>query len=96
MKFFVACPVLLQQIALSKRDKCILNFLKIVEKLFQKKLLSSKEVDDLKLQFEEFIDNVVKCNLDKLLSFNIFSSSFNAFYGQWLNTEIQSLAVYGK
>ena len=67
---------------INEKDECIL---KIVEKLYQRKLLPSKEADDSKLQFEEFIDNVVKCNSDKFLSFNICSSSLDAFYGQWLH-----------
>ena len=61
------------------------KFSKIVEKLYQRMLLPSKEADDSKLQFEEFIDSVVKCNSDKFLSFNICSSSLDAFYGQWLH-----------
>ena len=67
---------------INEKDECILKFSKIVEKLYQRKLLSSKEADDSKLQFEEFIDNVVKCNSDTFLSFNIYSSSLDAFYGQ--------------
>ena len=53
--------------------------------MYQQKLLPSKEADDSKFQFEEFIDDVVKCNSDKFLSFNICSSSLDAFYGQCLH-----------
>ena len=53
--------------------------------MYQRKLLSSKDADDSKLQFEEFIDHVVKCNSDKFLSFNSCLSSHDAFYGQWLH-----------
>ena len=70
---------------INEKDECILKFSKIVEKLYQRKLLPSKEADDSKLQFEDFLDNVVKCNSDKFLSFNICSSSLDAFYGQWLH-----------
>ena len=73
---------------INEKDECILTFeckfeFKI-EKLYQRKPLHSKEPDDSKLQFEEFIDNVMKCKSDKFLSFNICSSSLDAFYGQWL------------
>ena len=70
---------------INEKDECILKFSKIVEKLYHRKLLPSKEADDSKLQFEEFIGNAVKYNSDKLLSFNICSSSLDAFYGQWLH-----------
>ena len=70
---------------INEKDECILKFSKIVEKLYQRKLLSSKEADDSKWQFEEFIDNIVKRNLDKFLSFNICLSSVDAFYGQSLH-----------
>ena len=78
---------------INEKDECILKFSKIVEKLYQRKLLPSKEADDSKLQFEEFIDNVVKCNSDKFFSFNICSSSLDAFYRQWLhrNSKFSSL-----
>ena len=65
---------------INEKDEYILKFSKIVEKLYQRMLLPSKEADDSKLQFEEFIDNVVKGNSDKFLSFNICSSSLSAFY----------------
>ena len=68
---------------INKKDECILKFSKIVEKLCQRKLLPSKEADDSKLQFGKFIDNVMKCNSDRFLSFNICSPSLDAFYGQW-------------
>ena len=61
---------------INEKNECILKFSKIVEKLYQRKLLASKEADDSKLQFEEFIDNVARCNSDKFLS------SFDEFYGQ--------------
>ena len=51
-----------------------------IEKLYQRKPLHSKEPDDSKLQFEEFIDNVVKCKSDKFLSFNICSSTSLHFF----------------
>ena len=70
---------------INKKDECILKFFKTVEKLYQRKLSSSKEIDGSKLQFKEFIDNVVRCSSDTFLSFNIFSSSINAFYWQWLH-----------
>ena len=50
---------------INKKDECILKFSKIVEKLYQRKLLPSKEADDSKLQFEEFIENVLKSNSNK-------------------------------
>ena len=61
--------------------------------MYLRKLLPSKEADDSKLQFEEFIDNVVKCNSDKFLSFYICSSSLDAFYGQGVhrNPKFRSL-----
>ena len=55
--------------------------------MYQRKLLPSREADDSKLQFEEFIDNVVKCNSDMFLSFNICLSSLDAFSGQWLHRD---------
>ena len=55
--------------------------------MYQRKLLPSREADDSKLQFEEFIDNVVKCNSDMFLSFNICLSSLDAFCGQWLHRD---------
>ena len=67
---------------INKKNECILKFSKTVEKLYQRKLSSSEEAGGSKLQFKEFIDNV-PCNSNKFLSFNICSSSFNAFYGQW-------------
>ena len=71
---------------INEKDESILKFSNIVEKLYQRKLLPSKEADYSKLQFEEFIDNVVKCNSDEFLSFNICSSNLDAFYGQWLHS----------
>ena len=60
--------------------------------MYLRKLLPSKEADDSKLQFEESIDNV-KYNSDKFLSFNICSSSLDAFYGQGVhrNPKFRSL-----
>ena len=51
---------------INKKDECNSEFSKIVEKLYQRKLLPSKEADDSKLQFKEFIDNVEKSSLDQL------------------------------
>ena len=79
---------------INEKDECILKFSKIVEKLYQRKLLPSKEVNDSKLQFGEFIDNVAKCNSDKFLSFNICSFSLDAFYGQWLNRNPKFSSVW--
>ena len=70
---------------INKKDKCILKFSKTVEKLYQRKLLPSKEADGSKLQFVEFIGNVVKCNSDGFLSFNVCSFNIDAFYWQWLH-----------
>ena len=79
---------------INKKDECILKLSKIVEKLYQRKLLPSKKSGDSKSQFEEFIDNVVKCNSDKFLSFNICSSGPDAFYGEWLHRNPKFSSVW--
>ena len=68
LKYQIVCcmPCIAPTKLINKKDECNLEFSKIVEKLYQRKLLSSKEADDSKLQFKEFIDNVVKSSLDQL------------------------------
>ena len=84
LKYQIACCMscIAPTNLINEKDGCVFKFFKIVEKLYQRKLLSSKDADDSKLQFEEFIDHVVKCNSDKFLSFNSCLSSHDAFYGQ--------------
>ena len=68
LKYQIVCcmPCIAPTNLINKKDECNLEFSKIVEKLYQRKLLPSKEADDSKLQFKEFIDNVVKSSLDQL------------------------------
>ena len=65
-------------------ESVILQFNKIVDKLFKHQQLNSKEADEAKLQFEEFVTNYVLQHSDKFNSFNVSMQCLDKFYGEFL------------
>ena len=60
-----------------------LQFNKVVDKLFKHQQLNN-EVDEAKLQFEEFVTIYVPRHSDKFNSFNVSMQCLDKFYGEFL------------
>ena len=65
-------------------ESVILQFNKVVDKLFKHQQLKNKEADEAKLQFEEFVTNYVPQHSDKFNSFNVSMQRLDKFYGEFL------------
>lgn len=70
---------------LNNKVDSINMFPRVVDKLYDNKHLSSKESDNAKLQYEEFINYVVSRQEDSL-SFDIAIDCVDQFFGKFLNS----------
>ena len=74
-------------------ESVILQFNKVVDKLFKHQQLKNKEADEAKLQFEEFVTNYVPQHSDKFNSFNVSMQRLDKFYGKFLHKNQQYKSI---
>ena len=60
-------------------------FRKIIDKLHENKHLAPKESDNTKLQYKEFINDVVSRCQEDFLDFDMSSDCLDHFFGRFLN-----------
>ena len=70
----------------SESESVILQFNKVVDKLFKHQQLNNKEADEAKLQFEEFY---VPRHSNTFNSFNVSMQRFDQFYGDFFHKNRQ-------
>ena len=87
LKYLIVCcsSSLVPLSIVNESEGVILQFNKVVDKLFKHQQLNNKEADEAKLQFEEFVTNYVPRHSDKFNSFNVFMQHFDKFYGEFLH-----------
>ena len=61
-------------------------FTRVIDKLYDNKHLSSKESDNAKLQYEEFINDVVSRYQEDFLNFDMANDRLDQFLGKSLNS----------
>lgn len=61
-------------------------FMKVIDKLYENKYLASKELNNAKLQYEEFINDVVSRYQEDFLDFNMSSDCVDHFFGKFLSS----------
>ena len=61
-------------------------FTRVMDKLYDNKHLSSKESDNAKLQYEEFISDVVSRYQEDFLNFDMANDRLDQFFGKFLNS----------
>ena len=73
LKYLIVCcsSCLVPRSIVNESEGVILQFNKVVDKLFKHQQLNNKEADEAKLQFEEFVTNYVSWHSDKFNSFNV-------------------------
>ena len=70
-------------------------FIKVIDKLYENKHLASKESNNAKLQYEEFINDVVSRYQESFLDFDMSNDCLDHFLGRsW--TVPTSIKIYGK
>ena len=67
------------------KEECVVKFDKIIGLMHKKGHLSSKEADDAKYQFDDFIDNIGQKNFEMFSRFDWGKDRLDDFYGQWWN-----------
>ena len=68
----------------NESESVILQFNKVVDKLFKQQQLKNKEAGEAKLQFKEFVTNYVPQHSDKFNSLNVSMQRLDKFYGEFL------------
>ena len=76
---------LVPQNILNDEDAVILNFNKIVDKLFQHKPLNNIEADNAKLQFEDYVTYLTMLHADEFNTFDMSIQRLVRFYGNFLH-----------
>ena len=69
----------------NESESIILQFIKVVDKLFKHQQLNNREADEAKLQFDEFVTNYAPQHSDKFNSFNVSMQRLDRFYGEFLH-----------
>ena len=78
----------------NESESVILQFNKVVDKLFKHQQLDNKEADEAKLQFEEFATNYVPQHSDKFNNFNVSMQRLDKFYGEFLHKNQQYKSMW--
>ena len=71
---------------INNKADSIKRFTRVIDKLYDNKHLSSKESDNAKLQYEEFINDVVSRYQENFLNFDMASDCLDQFFGKFLNS----------
>ena len=79
---------------MNESESVILQFNKVVDKLFIHQQINNKEADDAKLQFEEFVTNYVPQHSDKFNSFNVTMQRLDKLYGEFLHKNQQYKSMW--
>ena len=64
-------------------------FTRVIDKLYDNKHLSSKESDNAKLHYEEFINDVVSRYQEYFLNFDMANDCLDQFFGKFLNSLVK-------
>ena len=92
---FVRCSsCLVPRSIVNESESVILQFNKVVDKLFKHQQLDNKEADEAKLQFEEFATNYVPQHSDKFNNFNVSMQRLDKFYGEFLHKNQQYKSMW--
>ena len=78
-------PCLVQLNIVIEIENVVLQFNKVVDKLFKHQQLNNKEADEAKLQFQKFVTNYVPQHSNKFNSFNVSMQHLDKFYGEFLH-----------
>ena len=81
---FKCSSCLVPRSIVNESENVILQFNKVVDKLFKHQQLNNKEAEKAKLQFEEFFTNYVPRHSDRFNSFNVSMQRLDKFYGEFL------------
>ena len=91
---FVRCSsCLVPRSIVNESESVILQFNKVVDKLFKHQQLNN-EADEAKLQFEEFVTIYVPRHSDKFNSFNVSMQCLDKFYGEFLHKNQQYKSMW--
>ena len=66
-------------------DSCILKSSNLIQGLYELKILSEKEADNAKQEYQEFISSLCIEKKDDFLSFNMDSGRLDVFFGGYLH-----------
>ena len=69
----------------NNQANAISMFRKVIDKLYENKHLAPKESDNTKLQYEEFINDVVSRCQEDFLDFDMSNDCLDHFFGTFLN-----------
>ena len=72
---------------LHSKESCILKFEKLVDKLFERNWITAQQVDGAKVEFEDFINSIVKQHQDKFAQYNFNNACLNEFLGFYMIEE---------
>ena len=86
-------PCLVQLNIVIEIENVVLQFNKVVDKLFKHQQLNN-EADEAKLQFEEFVTIYVPRHSDKFNSFNVSMQCLDKFYGEFLHKNQQYKSMW--
>ena len=70
----------------NNKADAIIMFTKVIDKLYENKHLASKESDNAKLQYEEFINDMVSRYQKDFFDFGMSNDCLDHLFGKFLNS----------
>ena len=91
LKYLIVCcsSCLVPHSIVNENDSVILQFNKVVDKLFKHQQLNNKKAGEAQLQSEEFLTNYVQPHSDKFNSCNVSMQRLDKFYSEFLHQNEQ-------
>ena len=91
LKYLIVCcsSCLVPHSIVNENDSVILQFNKVVDKLFKYQQLNNKKAGEAQLQSEEFLTNYVPPHSDKFNSCNVSMQRLDKFYSEFLHQNEQ-------
>ena len=91
LKYLIVCcsSCLVPHSIVNENDSVILQFNKVVDKLFKHQQLNNKKAGEAQLQSEEFLTSYVPPHSDKFNSCNVSMQRLDKFYSEFLHQNEQ-------
>lgn len=75
----------------NNKDKVVVMFAKVIDKLYENKHLSANESDKAKLQYEEFLKDIVTRHQEKFVEFDMNKDRLDHFFQKFMDDQYKDL-----
>ena len=83
---FVRCSESLSPVEMARsKDDCQAKFQFLVARMYKLKYISSKQAEDAKVQFQEFLNDDVQHNLSEFRKYDMYHTRLDVFLGKFIN-----------